>query len=82
MANTSVPTGQSSSVIECGLEMLPYPPYSPDIGPNKKYLFPNLKKKKSPAWKKYTAMIMILWILIRLGVRLKFHISVEVVLVT
>ena len=30
---------------ECGFEILPHPPYSPDMAPSDFYLFPNLKSQ-------------------------------------
>ena len=32
------------SIIELGYELLPYPPYSPDLAPSDYFLFPKLKK--------------------------------------
>jgi histone-lysine N-methyltransferase SETMAR len=31
------------AVADCGYELLPHPPYSPDMAPSDYYLFPNLK---------------------------------------
>ena len=32
-----------TAAAECGFEILPHPPYSPDMAPSDFYLFPNLK---------------------------------------
>ena len=32
-----------TATIECGFEILPHPPYSPDMAPSDFYLFPKLK---------------------------------------
>ena len=33
----------TSTAEECGYEILPHPPYSPDLAPSDYFLFPNLK---------------------------------------
>ena len=33
-----------TEIHNCGFELLPYPPYSPDLAPSDFFLFPNLKK--------------------------------------
>lgn len=40
--HTSVET--MSVIHDCGYELLPHPPYSPDLAPSDYHLFPNLKK--------------------------------------
>ena len=32
-----------TAVTECGFEILPHPPYSPDMAPSDVYMFPKLK---------------------------------------
>ncbi|CAH1250095.1 SETMAR [Branchiostoma lanceolatum] len=32
-----------AAATQCGFELLPHPPYSPDLAPSDFYLFPNLK---------------------------------------
>ena len=34
----------TAKLVELGYELLPHPPYSPDLGPCDFFLFPNLKK--------------------------------------
>ena len=34
-----------TTVTECGFEILPYSPYSPNMAPSDFYLFPNLKSR-------------------------------------
>jgi len=34
----------TSAAAECGYELVPHPPYSPDLAPSDFYLFPLLKK--------------------------------------
>jgi len=34
----------TSAATECGYELLPHPPYSPDLAPSDFYLFPKLKE--------------------------------------
>ena len=33
-----------ATIRDCGFEIVPHPPYSPDLAPSDYYLFPNLKK--------------------------------------
>ena len=42
---TPLPTSQvaMTAATECGFEILPHPPYSPDMAPSYIYLFPKLK---------------------------------------
>jgi len=40
----SVPTSVAAEIAECGYELLPHPPYSPDLAPSDFYLFPLLKE--------------------------------------
>ncbi|XP_046562536.1 histone-lysine N-methyltransferase SETMAR-like [Haliotis rubra] len=44
--NAPVHTSRVSlaAVDECGFEILPHPPYSPDLAPTDYHLFPNVKK--------------------------------------
>lgn len=34
-----------SKAVDCGFELLPHPPYSPDLAPSDYHLFPNMKKQ-------------------------------------
>ena len=34
-----------SKVVSCGFELLPHPPYSPDLAPSDYHLFPDMKKQ-------------------------------------
>lgn len=34
-----------SKAVNCGFELLPHPPYSPDLAPSDYHLFPNMKKQ-------------------------------------
>ena len=49
---------------ECCSEVLPHPPYSPDLTPSDYHLFPKRKKKRHLHGK---VMIMNLWLLSRIG---------------
>jgi histone-lysine N-methyltransferase SETMAR len=44
--NAPIHTSELSSakIVDCGLELLPHPPYSPDLAPSDFYLFNHLKK--------------------------------------
>ena len=33
-----------AQIAECGFELLPHPPYSPELAPSDFHLFPNMKK--------------------------------------
>ena len=33
-----------ATIHQCGFEIIPHPPYSPDLAPSDFHLFPNLKK--------------------------------------
>ena len=41
--NAPAHTSQVAAATECGFEILPHPPYSPDMAPSNFYLFPKLK---------------------------------------
>lgn len=45
--NTSIHTAQVAvgEVVNCSFELLPHPPYSPDLVPSDFFLFPKLKSK-------------------------------------
>jgi histone-lysine N-methyltransferase SETMAR len=45
--NAPVHTSQVATVAatDCGFEIIPYPPYSPDLAPSDFYMFPKLKTK-------------------------------------
>ena len=42
--NDNAPVHISAEFVELGYELLPHPPYSPDLAPCDFFLFPNLKK--------------------------------------
>ena len=49
--SASVHTSQAAmdAMKECGYELVPHPPYSPDLAPREYHLFGNLK---TPSWEK------------------------------